>query len=445
MVHVVLDRLDDDDGVVDDDADRQHHPEQGQGVDREPEDGEGGEGADQRHRHRQHRDQGGAPALEKEVDDDQYQHQGLEQGLDDLPQRFDDEDRVVDDEIAGDIGGKAPSQLLQLGVDQGRGLDGVGVRGQVDREGGGVAAVVADVEGVILGPEFDPGEVAEADGGAVGLGADDDVLEFGRFGQPAADLDPVLELLVGGRRKLSDLTGRGLDVLLLDRRQDVAGGDAEAGHPVGLEPHPHPELGAEQGDVADPLDPLDRLDDVDRRVVGQKQRVVGPLRRMDGDVHQGVGGALLGRQAGRQHLLRQLGVGLGGAVLDLDRGDVGVGLEVEGDIEGVLAVFGRGRAHVQHLFDAVDLLLDRQGDAVLDDLGVGPRISAADPHRRQGDLRKLGDRQGQAGDDAGQQQEQRDDDGEDGTVDEEPGHGALPLTAEQPVVLSELHQACLPR
>ena len=59
VLDVVLDRLDDDDGVVDDDADRQHQAEQRQRVDREPEQREDGEGADQRHRHREQRNERG--------------------------------------------------------------------------------------------------------------------------------------------------------------------------------------------------------------------------------------------------------------------------------------------------------------------------------------------------------------------------------------------------
>ena len=47
----VLDRLDHDDGVVDDDADRQHQRQQRDGVGREAERQHDGEGADQRDRH----------------------------------------------------------------------------------------------------------------------------------------------------------------------------------------------------------------------------------------------------------------------------------------------------------------------------------------------------------------------------------------------------------
>jgi hypothetical protein len=148
VVHVVFDRLDHDDGVVDDNADGQDHTEQGQGIDRKPEKGEGAEGGDERNRHRQHRYQGGAPALEEDKDNDQHQQERLEKGFHNLLERGHDKYRVVDDKIIGDIGGKAFRQLLQLGMDQARCLYGVGIGRQIDRKGRGIAAVVFDIEGV---------------------------------------------------------------------------------------------------------------------------------------------------------------------------------------------------------------------------------------------------------------------------------------------------------
>ena len=84
VLDVVLDRLDDDDRVVDDEADRQHQAEQRQRVDREAEQREDRERADQRHRHGEQRDQRGAEALQEDEDDDDDEDERLEQRLDDL-------------------------------------------------------------------------------------------------------------------------------------------------------------------------------------------------------------------------------------------------------------------------------------------------------------------------------------------------------------------------
>ena len=73
LLQLALDVLDHDDGVVDDDADGQHQPEQGQHVEREAEALHDGEGADQRHRDRHHRDERGAPGLEEQQHDQDHQ------------------------------------------------------------------------------------------------------------------------------------------------------------------------------------------------------------------------------------------------------------------------------------------------------------------------------------------------------------------------------------
>ena len=65
----VLDRLDDDDRVVDDDPDRQHQRQQRDRVGRKAERQHHRKGADQRHRHRDDRHQGRAQAAEKDKDD----------------------------------------------------------------------------------------------------------------------------------------------------------------------------------------------------------------------------------------------------------------------------------------------------------------------------------------------------------------------------------------
>ena len=89
---------------------------------------------------------------------------------------------------------------------------------------------------------------------------------------------------------------------------------------------------------------------------------------------------------------RQLRLGEIDPVLDVDRVDVGIGAEREGDGERVAAVGADGRLHVEHVVDAVDLLLDRLGDRLLDHLGAGPGIAPGHLHLRRHDVGKLGER-----------------------------------------------------
>ena len=70
-LNVALDVFDDDDGVVDHNADGQHQAEQRQIVEREAEHRHHEKRADQRHRDSDNRDDGGAPCLQKQ---DHHQH-----------------------------------------------------------------------------------------------------------------------------------------------------------------------------------------------------------------------------------------------------------------------------------------------------------------------------------------------------------------------------------
>ena len=115
-VHALLDvvrgAFHHDDGVVDDDADREHDREQRRHVDGEAERRHRGERADDRHRHGRRRHQHRAPVLQEHQDHDQHQQAGLDQRHVDLVHRgFDEfrgvERRVVLDAFAG-IAWRAP-------------------------------------------------------------------------------------------------------------------------------------------------------------------------------------------------------------------------------------------------------------------------------------------------------------------------------------------------
>ena len=79
---VALDVLDDDDRVVDHDADREHEPEQRQRIDREAEAEQHRERADDRDRHREQRDDRRAPGLQEHDHDEHDEQQRFEQGVD---------------------------------------------------------------------------------------------------------------------------------------------------------------------------------------------------------------------------------------------------------------------------------------------------------------------------------------------------------------------------
>ena len=171
--------------------------------------------------------------------------------------------------------------------------------------------------------------------------------------EPALGLDVELQLLVVGDRPRADAADRGLHVLRLDRLDDVAGGQAEAGQPVGLHPGAHRVvLRTPQRGVADAGRALDLVEQVDGDVVGDEQRVVGLLRRVDRDHAEQRRGLLLDGDALALHVLRQLGQRHLHAVVDVDGVDVGIGAELERHEQRVAAVVAADALHVDHLVDA---------------------------------------------------------------------------------------------
>jgi hypothetical protein len=84
MAISALDVLDDDDRVVDEEADCQHHSKQGESVDAEPGDAHHSESAQQHDRDGDGGDEGRADVLQKQEHDEEYEDHRLEEGLDDL-------------------------------------------------------------------------------------------------------------------------------------------------------------------------------------------------------------------------------------------------------------------------------------------------------------------------------------------------------------------------
>src|SRR5262249_26479493 len=136
---------------------------------------------------------------------------------------------------------------------------------------------------------------------------------------------------------------------------------------------------------------------------------------------QEVGRRLYGGDTEPADVLREAWLGDRDAVLYQLLRFVEVGPELEGDGELHLPVGRRLRRHVEHVFDAVDLLLDRRRDRLGDDLRRRPGVAGGDDDRGRHDLRVLRNREGQVRDGTDDQRHDGDDGGEDRSVDEEAG------------------------
>ena len=108
-----------------------------------------------------------------------------------------------------------------------------------DADAGGRLAVELEDCAVGLRPELDAADIAHARDFAGVAGLHDHVAEFGNIGETALDLDGVLEVDAGRRRRRADLTGRDLLALLLQREHHVGGVEAARIEFFRIEPDAH--------------------------------------------------------------------------------------------------------------------------------------------------------------------------------------------------------------
>jgi hypothetical protein len=227
--------LDDDDRVVDHDADRQDQGEQGDEVDADAHHAHEDERADQRHGHGERRDERRAPVAEEQEDDQRDQHERLGEGVDDLLDGGVDEARdVVADRVVHARREGRRLDRLQGGLDVLDDLLRVAPERLLQDDGRGRVTVEVGVDVEELAAELDPGDVLQMQDVAVRRGPQDDVLIL-LGGVEAALVDEhVLERLRRLAGGLADAAGGADDALLADRVLDVLGRDVVGPHPVGV-------------------------------------------------------------------------------------------------------------------------------------------------------------------------------------------------------------------
>ena len=199
---------------------------------------------------------------------------------------------------------------------------------------------------------------------------------------------------------------------------------------VRIEPDPHRILaGAEHRDVADAGQPRQLVLDVDGGVVAQEQAVVGRFRRRQRHEQQDRRRLLLDGDALVLHRLRQLRQRARHAVLHQHLREVEVGADLERHRQRIGAVGAAVGLHVEHVLDAVDLLLDRQRHGVDHGLARWRRDSASCTCTVGGTTSGYcATGEAEQADAADQDHQDRDDVGEDRPLDEEfRDHGRLLL------------------
>ena len=184
------------------------------------------------------------------------------------------------------------------------------------------------------------------------------------FGSAEAPLgrDRIGESRLVPLRFFAEAAGGELVVLLADGGGDVARCQVVLGELVRTEPDAHGIVGgAEQDRVTDAGRAAQLVDDVDQRVVGHEDRVVTPARRRHRDHLRIEEDRFCTCTPSRCTSCGNSGSARCTRLLTLMVAWSGIGADREGHGDRQRARAGRGRAHVEHLLDAVDLLLERRG------------------------------------------------------------------------------------
>ncbi len=287
LLDVALYAFNDDDGIVYHQADGQHHSKHRKGIDGEAEQREKNKRAHQRHRHCKHGDQGSAPVLQEEVDHQEHQHDGDQEGLNNLPHAFGHGGRLVKRYGVIHVLGKA---LLHLGhqfADACGGLDRIGTRQLVNGDYCGGPPIQATDNAVIVRAQFDSRDIFHANDSAIRSFTDHDVFKLLGRRQTPLRQHRICELLVRGSWLTAQLTSRIHLVLCLDRVDDLSDGDAQLRQLVRFYPEPHGIFPcAENLRLADAVQACNGIIEVDVGIVGQEFRIVSAMRRGQGDQHE---------------------------------------------------------------------------------------------------------------------------------------------------------------
>jgi len=180
---------------------------------------------------------------------------------------------------------------------------------------------------------------------------------------------------------------------LLDECIDYIGGGERAGRKaLRIEPDAHGVFAlAEDHHVAHAGHALERILDVDIEIVGDELGRVAAIFGIEASSENKVEVGLGDGDAGGVDRGGQAPGDAGHAVLHVHGGDVEIVAGLEGGGDGADAAVGAGRIDVAHPLDAIDGLFKRNGDGLLDGVGVGAHIDRGDDDLRRSERGIHGD------------------------------------------------------
>ena len=284
------------------------------------------------------------------------------------------------------------------------------------------AAIVGEELPILLGAEFDASDVFEAGDLApiFGIGFDDNLVEvFGAI-EGAFEIDGELVSGVGGGGWSADLACGDIDTLSAHGGHDIIWGEGTFLEFLGIQPDAHAvRADAEDGYAADAFDASEFIFEINFGEVIEVETIELFLGRGEGDDLEDGGGFGLGDHALGLDGGGELGEGGGHAILDEDFCAIGVGADIEGNDQGIVAFVGAEGLHIDHAFDAIDLLFDGESDLIDHRAGTGPWVGGGDLDGWGGNGGELGDGEAEDGDASEEHHDEGENVGENGPLDEE--------------------------
>jgi hypothetical protein len=426
LLDMAIDVLQHDDGVVDDEADRDGEAHQREIVDAEAEHVHHRESADQGERHGDAGNDRRPEIAQEEEDHHDDETDGQRQGELHVVHRGADRRRPVGQDIDLDHRRDRGLQPRQRRLDAVDRLQHVGPGLLEHGEQDAAPIIGPGGEPGVLRPVHGPTDIADAHGSAVLVG-DDDVVPGIRREDLVVVVDREIALVA------IDAAGRAVDRRGGDHRRHVVEGEAERGELGGIDLHPDRRLLlAADGDLGDAADLRDLL----------RQDILGVVVDHGQRQHVGMNGEEQDRRIGRvdlavgrrvRQILRQLAAGGIDRRLDVLRRGVDVARKVELHRHRGAAERAR-RRHLRDARDLGELALERRRHRGGHRLRAGARQLRRDLDRREIDLRQRRHRQQRIGGDADQQDAGHQQRGRDRPIDEGRGeiHGAFPAAAAPP-------------
>ena len=169
------------------------------------------------------------------------------------------------------------------------------------------------------------------------------------------------------------------------------------------------------------VDPLDGVQDIDVGVIVHIFGFIAAVPVVECENHQNTGRFFLYGDPVFHHGIGQLRRSQINPVLYLDLGNIRVGVEAEIDSQGQLPGARAGRRHVEQVVNAIDLGFQGRSNRIGNCSGIGAGIKRGDGYLNGCDGWILGNRKAFHRDQAGDDNDKRDDRGKNRPLDEKPG------------------------